>query len=46
MSTRRCGPAPFVVGVVVLQEHLSLLRVLAALLIISGIVLMRLAPAQ
>jgi len=34
----------FVVGVVVLQEHLSLLRVLAALLIISGIVLMRLAP--
>ena len=36
----------FVVGVVVLQEHLSLLRVLAALLIISGIVLMRLAPAQ
>ncbi len=36
----------FLVGVVVLQEHLSLLRVLAALLIISGIVLMRLAPAQ
>ncbi|WP_372707014.1 multidrug efflux SMR transporter [Brevundimonas sp.] len=36
----------FVVGVVVLQEHLSLLRVLAALLIISGIVLMRLAPTQ
>jgi quaternary ammonium compound-resistance protein SugE len=36
----------FIVGVVVLQEHLSLLRVLAALLIVGGIVLMRLAPAQ
>jgi len=36
----------FIVGVVFLQEHLSLLRVLAALLIVSGIVLMRLAPAQ
>lgn len=36
----------FVVGVVFLQEHVSLLRVIAALLIIAGIVLMRLAPAQ
>lgn len=36
----------FIVGVVVLQEHLSLMRVLAALLIVGGIVLMRLAPAQ
>lgn len=36
----------FVVGVVFLQEHVSLLRVLAALLIIAGIVLMRLAPTQ
>ena len=36
----------FVVGVVFLQEHLSLMRVLAALLIVGGIVLMRLAPAQ
>lgn len=36
----------FVVGVVFLQEHLSPLRVLAALLIVGGIVLMRLAPAQ
>lgn len=34
----------FVVGVVFLQEHVSLLRVVAALLIIAGIVLMRLAP--
>lgn len=36
----------FIVGVVFLQEHLSLWRVLAALLIVSGIVLMRLAPSQ
>jgi quaternary ammonium compound-resistance protein SugE len=36
----------FIVGVVVLQEHLSGLRVVAALLIVGGIVLMRLAPAQ
>ena len=36
----------FVVGVVFLQEHVSLLRVIAALLIIAGIVLMRLAPTQ
>ena len=36
----------FIVGVVFLQEHLSLMRVIAALLIVGGIVLMRLAPAQ
>ena len=36
----------FIVGVLFLQEHLSLWRVLAALLIVGGIVLMRLAPAQ
>jgi quaternary ammonium compound-resistance protein SugE len=36
----------FVVGVVVLQEHLSLLRMLAASLIIGGIILMRLSPSQ
>ena len=36
----------FIVGVVFLQEHLSLWRVLAALLIVSGMVLMRLAPSQ
>ena len=36
----------FIVGVVFLQEHLSLWRVLAALLIVGGIVLMRLAPAR
>jgi quaternary ammonium compound-resistance protein SugE len=36
----------FIVGVVFLQEHLSPMRVLAALLIIAGIVLMRLAPSS
>lgn len=36
----------FVVGVVFLQEHVSPLRVVAALLIIAGIGLMRLAPTQ
>ena len=36
----------FVVGVVFLQEHVSPLRVVAALLIIAGIGLMRLAPGQ
>ena len=36
----------FIVGVVFLQEHVSLWRVLAAGLIIAGIVLMRLAPGQ
>jgi quaternary ammonium compound-resistance protein SugE len=36
----------FIVGVVFLQEHLSLWRVLAASLIVGGIVLMRLAPGQ
>ena len=34
----------FVVGVVFLQEHLSPLRVLAALLVLAGLVLFRLAP--
>ena len=36
----------FVVGVLVLNEHLSLTRVLAAALIIAGLILMRLAPSQ
>jgi len=36
----------FIVGAVLLQEHVSLWRVLAAGLIIAGIVLMRLAPGQ
>ena len=36
----------FIVGAVFLQEHVSLWRVLAAGLIIAGIVLMRLAPGQ
>ena len=36
----------FVVGVVVLHEHLSLARVAAAVLIVAGLILMRLAPAQ
>ena len=34
----------FIVGVVFLQEHLSPLRVLAALLVLTGLVLFRLAP--
>ena len=34
----------FIVGVVFLQEHLSPLRVLAALLVLGGLVLFRLAP--
>ena len=36
----------FIVGVVVLGEHLSLLRVLAALLVLAGLVLFRLAPGD
>ncbi|NJC40891.1 quaternary ammonium compound-resistance protein SugE [Brevundimonas alba] len=36
----------FVVGAVFLQEHVNLWRVVAAGLIIAGIVLMRLAPGQ
>jgi quaternary ammonium compound-resistance protein SugE len=35
----------FVVGVVFLQEHLSPMRVAAALLVVAGLVLFRLAPA-
>lgn len=34
----------FVVGVVFLQEHLSPLRVIAALLVLTGLVIFRLAP--
>ena len=34
----------FIVGVVFLQEHLSPLRVVAALLVLGGLVLFRLAP--
>ena len=34
----------FIVGVVFLQEHLSPLRVLAALLVLTGLVIFRLAP--
>lgn len=34
----------FIVGVVFLQEHLSPLRVLAALLVLAGLVIFRLAP--
>ena len=34
----------FIVGVVFLGEHLSPLRVLAALLVVAGLVLFRLAP--
>ena len=34
----------FIVGVVFLQEHLSPLRVVAALLVLAGLVLFRLAP--
>lgn len=36
----------FVVGVAVLNEQLSVMRVLAAILIVSGLVLMKLAPAH
>ena len=36
----------FIVGVVFLQEHLSPLRVLAAVLVLTGLVLFRLAPSQ
>jgi len=36
----------FIVGVVVLGEHLSPLRVLAALLVLAGLVLFRLAPGE
>ncbi len=34
----------FVVGVVLLGEHLSVMRVVAALLVLSGLVIFRLAP--
>lgn len=34
----------FVVGVVFLQEHISPMRVVAALLVLTGLVLFRLAP--
>jgi quaternary ammonium compound-resistance protein SugE len=34
----------FIVGVVVLGEHLSPMRILAAVLVVSGLVLFRLAP--
>lgn len=34
----------FIVGVVLLGEHLSVMRVVAALLVLSGLVLFRLAP--
>ncbi|HZV85034.1 MAG TPA: multidrug efflux SMR transporter [Brevundimonas sp.] len=34
----------FIVGVVFLQEHLSPMRVVAALLVLAGLVLFRLAP--
>ena len=34
----------FIVGVVFLQEHLSPVRVVAALLVVAGLVLFRLAP--
>lgn len=36
----------FIVGVVFLHEHISVPRVAAALLIVSGLVLMKLAPAH
>lgn len=36
----------FVVGVAVLNEQLSVMRVLAAILIVSGLVLMKLAPTS
>lgn len=34
----------FVVGVVFLHEHLSVMRVVAALLVVAGLVMFRLAP--
>ncbi len=34
----------FIVGVVFLHEHLSAMRVIAALLVVSGLVIFRLAP--
>lgn len=34
----------FVVGVVLLGEHLSVMRVVAALLVLAGLVIFRLAP--
>lgn len=34
----------FIVGVIFLGEHLSLMRVLAALLVVAGLVIFRLAP--
>jgi quaternary ammonium compound-resistance protein SugE len=34
----------FIVGVVLLGEHLSVMRVVAALLVLAGLVLFRLAP--
>jgi quaternary ammonium compound-resistance protein SugE len=36
----------FIVGVVFLHEHVSPARIAAALLIVSGLVLMKLAPAH
>jgi quaternary ammonium compound-resistance protein SugE len=36
----------FIVGVVFLQEHLGPLRVVAAVLVLTGLVLFRLAPSQ
>lgn len=36
----------FIVGVVLLGEHLSPLRVLAAVLVLAGLVLFRLAPGE
>lgn len=36
----------FVVGVAVLNEQLSVMRVLAAILIVTGLVLMKLAPTS
>jgi quaternary ammonium compound-resistance protein SugE len=36
----------FVVGVVFLGEHLSPMRILAAVLVVSGLVLFRLAPGD
>lgn len=36
----------FIVGIVFLNEHLSFMRVLAAILIVSGLVLMKLSSAH
>jgi len=36
----------FIVGIVFLNEHLSVMRVLAAILIVSGLVLMKLSSSQ